>query len=298
MAAPWGPGRLPGRDDRAPGRRPPAGRYRSSGGRGDEAHAYFVEAIRQLGPRATRRTRSPRRPGCRAGPGDQRYLRAVVIHLDPGDNAQGIFETLNHRGAPLLAADLIKNLVFRIGRRRRGSTWSRCTRSTGPTSTVRTGGPTCGGAGRSYRASTCSSTTGWSCGWSRRSAPTTCSSSFREHLLEAGPRVEDVLAELARDARTYAGDRRSAGADTVAGPVLLPGLRRAGRRRGHPVLPVADALAGRSHCRPPSGTGRWPRWRAGRCGAGSARWPARTPTAWCWTCSRCSTRPGRPGPAR
>lgn len=36
----------------------------------------------------------------------------MVIDLDPGDNAQVIFETLNHRGAPLLAADLVKNLVF------------------------------------------------------------------------------------------------------------------------------------------------------------------------------------------
>ncbi|MGH9027644.1 MAG: DUF262 domain-containing protein [Acidimicrobiia bacterium] len=40
------------------------------------------------------------------------YLRLVVIDLEPGDNAQVIFETLNHRGAPLLAADLVKNLLF------------------------------------------------------------------------------------------------------------------------------------------------------------------------------------------
>jgi hypothetical protein len=42
------------------------------------------------------------------------HLKMVVIDLEPGDNAQVIFETLNHRGAPLLAADLVKNLVFRI----------------------------------------------------------------------------------------------------------------------------------------------------------------------------------------
>lgn len=40
------------------------------------------------------------------------FLKVVVIDLEPGDNAQVIFETLNHRGQPLLAADLIKNLVF------------------------------------------------------------------------------------------------------------------------------------------------------------------------------------------
>ncbi|RSM36777.1 DUF262 domain-containing protein, partial [Actinoplanes sp. ATCC 53533] len=42
------------------------------------------------------------------------HLKLVVIDLDPGDNAQVIFETLNHRGAPLLAADLIKNFVFQL----------------------------------------------------------------------------------------------------------------------------------------------------------------------------------------
>ncbi|WP_066372363.1 DUF262 domain-containing protein [Herbidospora mongoliensis] len=42
------------------------------------------------------------------------YLRLVVIDLEPGDNAQVIFETLNHRGTPLLAADLIKNMVFQL----------------------------------------------------------------------------------------------------------------------------------------------------------------------------------------
>ena len=40
------------------------------------------------------------------------HLKLVVIDLEPGDNAQVIFETLNHRGAPLLADDLMKNFVF------------------------------------------------------------------------------------------------------------------------------------------------------------------------------------------
>lgn len=42
------------------------------------------------------------------------HLKVVVIDLQEGDNAQVIFETLNHRGTPLLAADLIKNLVFQL----------------------------------------------------------------------------------------------------------------------------------------------------------------------------------------
>lgn len=41
-------------------------------------------------------------------------LKVVVIDLEPGDNAQVIFETLNHRGTPLLAADLVKNYLFQV----------------------------------------------------------------------------------------------------------------------------------------------------------------------------------------
>ncbi|MGV8965381.1 MAG: DUF262 domain-containing protein [Cellulomonas sp.] len=41
-------------------------------------------------------------------------LEVVAIDLGEDDNAQIIFETLNARGTPLRAADLVKNLVFRI----------------------------------------------------------------------------------------------------------------------------------------------------------------------------------------
>ena len=41
-------------------------------------------------------------------------LIVVTIDLDPGDNAQIIFETLNARGTPLLAGDLIKNHLFQV----------------------------------------------------------------------------------------------------------------------------------------------------------------------------------------
>ena len=40
-------------------------------------------------------------------------IRTVVIDLEPKDDPQVIFETLNARGTPLLAADLMKNLIFR-----------------------------------------------------------------------------------------------------------------------------------------------------------------------------------------
>lgn len=41
------------------------------------------------------------------------HLEVVVIDLNKEDNAQVIFETLNARGTPLRASDLIKNLLFR-----------------------------------------------------------------------------------------------------------------------------------------------------------------------------------------
>lgn len=40
-------------------------------------------------------------------------IRLVVIDLEEQDDPQVIFETLNARGTPLLAADLIKNFIFR-----------------------------------------------------------------------------------------------------------------------------------------------------------------------------------------
>lgn len=41
-------------------------------------------------------------------------LKVVAIDLEPADNAQVIFESLNGRGQPLLAIDLVKNLVFQL----------------------------------------------------------------------------------------------------------------------------------------------------------------------------------------
>jgi hypothetical protein len=44
-------------------------------------------------------------------------LQVVSINLESGDNAQVIFETLNARGTPLLALDLVKNSVLYRARR-------------------------------------------------------------------------------------------------------------------------------------------------------------------------------------
>lgn len=75
------------------------------------AHAYFTGAITDW----CEPTGDPDKTALRLSALAQalaHYLRVVVIDLEPGDNAQVIFETLNHRGTPLLAADLVKNLVF------------------------------------------------------------------------------------------------------------------------------------------------------------------------------------------
>jgi len=42
----------------------------------------------------------------------RRNLRVVVIDIGRDENAQAIFETMNARGTPLLAADLVKNFLF------------------------------------------------------------------------------------------------------------------------------------------------------------------------------------------
>lgn len=45
-------------------------------------------------------------------------LQVVAIDLEPGDDAQVIFETLNARGEPLLPADLLRNYIFLRAARR------------------------------------------------------------------------------------------------------------------------------------------------------------------------------------
>ncbi|WP_444664291.1 GmrSD restriction endonuclease domain-containing protein [Cellulomonas sp. CW35] len=80
------------------------------------AHRYFTDAAREWA------LAEPNGVGERLAALTQalaQHLRLVVIDLEPGDNAQVIFETLNHRGSPLLAADLIKNLVFQVAQSRR-----------------------------------------------------------------------------------------------------------------------------------------------------------------------------------
>lgn len=77
-----------------------------------EAHSFFRQVVR-----AWSRTDQPdaeelvrRFDALRIALTGQ--LTVVSINLEPGDNAQVIFETLNARGTPLLAMDLVKNALF------------------------------------------------------------------------------------------------------------------------------------------------------------------------------------------
>lgn len=78
-----------------------------------KAHEYFARQAREW------LTRDPEDAANRASAlvdAVATRLQLVVIDLKADEDAQEIFETLNARGTPLTAADLIKNLVFqRLG---------------------------------------------------------------------------------------------------------------------------------------------------------------------------------------
>ena len=89
---------------------PPPDREDDPKNRIDEVYAFFYGAIREWGSEddgeeQERRLRLLRITLCD-------LLKVVSITLEAEDNAQVIFETLNARGAPLLALDLVKNAVF------------------------------------------------------------------------------------------------------------------------------------------------------------------------------------------
>lgn len=82
-----------------------------SGSRMTKAHRYFaVQVSEWLGQDVTS-DESARRATALVQV-LTRGLQLVVIDLQAQENSQEIFETLNARGTPLTAADLVKNLVF------------------------------------------------------------------------------------------------------------------------------------------------------------------------------------------
>ncbi|WP_030907901.1 DUF262 domain-containing protein [Streptosporangium amethystogenes] len=79
-----------------------------------QAHEFFLGTIRAWANTAsdTHDTRSRLSALAQVL---QQHLKIVAIDLSDNDDDQLIFETLNDRGTPLLAADLIKNYVFQRG---------------------------------------------------------------------------------------------------------------------------------------------------------------------------------------
>jgi len=75
-----------------------------------EAHRYFGEQARGWLLLNGEEDAQPRAAAIETVA--RELLQMVVIDLAADENAQEIFETLNARGAPLTAADLIKNFVF------------------------------------------------------------------------------------------------------------------------------------------------------------------------------------------
>ncbi|KRF31104.1 DUF262 domain-containing protein [Yonghaparkia sp. Soil809] len=73
-----------------------------------EAHEYFASAIRSWLDSSP----NPRASAHLLVTAVTSQLELVSIRLDANEDAQAIFETLNARGVPLSAADLIKNYVF------------------------------------------------------------------------------------------------------------------------------------------------------------------------------------------
>lgn len=79
------------------------------------AHEFFVQQVRAWALADGTDKSTARLHALVVGLRDR--LSVVGIQLEPGDNAQVIFETLNFRGAPLLAADLVKNHLFQRAER-------------------------------------------------------------------------------------------------------------------------------------------------------------------------------------
>ncbi len=75
-----------------------------------QAHDYFCYALRGLARERSELSVADRLDVLRVVMWS--LVRMVVIDLEGNDNAQVIFETLNARGTPLLASDLIKNALF------------------------------------------------------------------------------------------------------------------------------------------------------------------------------------------
>lgn len=184
---------------------------RTQAGRIVLAHAYFVGEIAEWSAAGRSLDDQARRLDALAI-ALMDHLKVVVIALEPEDNAQVVFESLNHRGESLTAADLIKNLVFQLAAAQELSVeplyqkyWQRLD------ATYWTEHP--GEEGARPRIDTFIRR--WLVVRTERDVPVDhIVPAFRRYLTSRDDRVEEVLADLAADAKVFAGlDRESAGSE-------------------------------------------------------------------------------------
>lgn len=166
------------------------------------AHSYFVREITEW----AEPTGDPDKCAVRLKALAQAlhgHLKLVVIDLEAGDNAQVIFETLNHRGAPLLAADLVKNLVFQMAQAQQLDVQALYDQHWAPLDTDYWRELTA--QGRLYRPRIDVFLNYWLTMKLLREVPTDrIFTDFRDHLLPHAASLDELLAELARDAAVYA----------------------------------------------------------------------------------------------
>jgi Protein of unknown function DUF262/Protein of unknown function (DUF1524) len=77
-----------------------------------QAHVFFAGAVRDWAQQSGDDAELVRKRLSALAQVLQQHLQIVAINLAASDDDQLIFETLNDRGTPLLAADLIKNYLF------------------------------------------------------------------------------------------------------------------------------------------------------------------------------------------
>jgi Protein of unknown function DUF262 len=166
-----------------------------------QAHAFFVEQISEWAEvngdqnKVTARLNALVRTL-------REHLKVVVIDLEPGDNAQVIFETLNHRGSPLLAADLVKNLVFQLAHAQDADVEKLYRDHWAPLDNDYWRQPVA--QGRLFRPRIDVFLNYWLTMKLRREVQTDrVYSDFRDHVLTAQPPIPELLAELAADTKVY-----------------------------------------------------------------------------------------------
>lgn len=175
-----------------------------SGSRIAQAHAFFIDAIEgwaDIAGDADTDKVSAKLSALTYALRD--HIRLVVIDLEAGDNAQVIFETLNNRGSPLLASDLVKNLLFQLASEQKldvanlyRAHWRELDSDYWRQLVAQ---------GRFYRPRIDVFLNRWLTMKLLREVPADrVFADFRDHILVAQrPRIEDLLVELASDAKIH-----------------------------------------------------------------------------------------------